>query len=150
MQYVVGFLFSSDLEEVVLIRKLRPSWQENKLNGVGGKLEPHELTMEGGIFAAMEREFFEETGLMTGPAAGILWSNVATLSGKDYCVNVFSALTDYKILHSVTSKTEERVEVHLVRNVRREITVPNLAWLVPLCMTSHKDKNFRRAIAYYG
>lgn len=57
VQYVCGFLFSQDLTQVVLIRKLRPQWQRGKLNGIGGSIEPGETW-----FDAMVREFREETG----------------------------------------------------------------------------------------
>ena len=33
--YVVGFMFDLNYKDVVLIRKNRPVWQQNKLNGVG-------------------------------------------------------------------------------------------------------------------
>lgn len=58
-QYVCGFLFSRDLTNVVLIRKLKPEWQRGKLNGVGGKIEPGETWLQ-----AMGREFREEAGLV--------------------------------------------------------------------------------------
>ncbi len=57
-RYVVGFMFTTDMRQVVLIRKTRPEWQSGKLNGVGGKVEEHEET-----YAAMAREFREETGV---------------------------------------------------------------------------------------
>ncbi len=36
--YVVGFMFTEDEKQVVLIEKKRPEWQAGKLNGVGGKI----------------------------------------------------------------------------------------------------------------
>jgi 8-oxo-dGTP pyrophosphatase MutT (NUDIX family) len=56
---VVGFLFTPDLTEVVLIKKLKGyDWMIGKYNGVGGKLEPEDH----GPYDAMVREFKEETG----------------------------------------------------------------------------------------
>lgn len=55
--YVVGFLFSTNKKEVVLIKKNRPDWQKGLLNGIGGHIED-ETPLE-----AMKREFLEETGL---------------------------------------------------------------------------------------
>ena len=46
IKYVTGFLFSPDKQSVVLITKNRPKWQENKLNGVGGKIELNETPLE--------------------------------------------------------------------------------------------------------
>jgi 8-oxo-dGTP diphosphatase len=56
--YVAGFLFDSKRENVVLIRKNKPEWQADKLNGVGGKIEDGEVPA-----AAMFREFTEEDRL---------------------------------------------------------------------------------------
>lgn len=59
-KYVLGFAFSRDKKDMVLISKLRPEWQKGKLNGVGGKIEDGERR-----FHAMIREFKEETGVDT-------------------------------------------------------------------------------------
>ncbi len=58
--YVVGFAFTEDRSQVVLIRKNRPEWQVGKLNGVGGAISPN----EDGI-SCIVREFQEETGVIT-------------------------------------------------------------------------------------
>jgi len=60
-KYVLGFYFrhqGSAKTEVLLVLKNRPPWQNGRVNGIGGHIEPGE-TPEG----AMEREFREETGL---------------------------------------------------------------------------------------
>lgn len=72
-EYVCGFLFSPGYDKVVLIRKLRPEWQEGKLNGVGGHIEPGETPDE-----AIERGFEEETGLIIRS-----WNHFATLDVPD-------------------------------------------------------------------
>lgn len=63
--YVCGFLFSvppihnlKTHTQVLLIKKSRPDWQKDHLNGIGGKINPYETPI-----AAMRREFEEETGL---------------------------------------------------------------------------------------
>lgn len=55
-RFVLGFLFSEDGSRVLLVWKNRPAWQNGKLNGVGGKIEPGETPLQ-----AMKREFLEET-----------------------------------------------------------------------------------------
>jgi hypothetical protein len=55
--WVLGFLFSEDLEHVVLLQKTHPDWQSGRLNGIGGKIEPGESHR-----AAIWREGKEETG----------------------------------------------------------------------------------------
>ena len=56
MKYVLGFVFNESLDKIALIRKNRPAWQKGLLNGIGGKIEADELTLD-----AMTREFEEET-----------------------------------------------------------------------------------------
>ena len=56
--YVLGFYFSTDLSNVLLIRKTQPWYQVNRFNGVGGKIEAGETADE-----AMRREAFEECGI---------------------------------------------------------------------------------------
>lgn len=60
-KYVLGFLFSRDFTRVVLIKKNRPSWQADKLNGIGGKVEDSDTSS----LAAMIREFREACNTMT-------------------------------------------------------------------------------------
>ena len=35
-KWVVGFIFNSDMDHVLLINKNRPDWQIGFLNGIGG------------------------------------------------------------------------------------------------------------------
>ncbi len=56
-EYVCGFMFSPDKKQVALIRKTKPEWQKDLLNGIGGKIESGESPHE-----AMVREFYEESG----------------------------------------------------------------------------------------
>jgi len=61
--FVLGFLFSPSLDEVVLLKKNRPPWQKGYLNGVGGHVEQNESPLE-----AMNREAkekFDYTGHWT-------------------------------------------------------------------------------------
>ena len=119
VEYSVGFLFSNDYSEVVLIRKNRPARQENKLNGVGGHIEPGETPLE-----AMVREFHEEAGLVI---AADTWRSVFVLTetGK-YKVHFFFATHDN--IHSVRSMTDEKIEIHSVSDVHKnkEETVYNI------------------------
>ncbi len=154
MDYVVGFLFDNDLERVVLIRKNKPEWQAGKFNGVGGKVEPGDTCPEGSYFPAMEREFFEETGVDTAPGSGVLWSCFGVLRGGDFNVHVYAAKAPSRIIEAVKSTTDEEVVIcHAdLRDDQFELidTVPNLQWLVPMCRNGLKDKNFLRAEIYYS
>lgn len=59
---VVGFIFSHDLKQVLLIRKKRPDWQKRRLNGIGGHLNAKERKNLD-FNNAFIREAKEETGL---------------------------------------------------------------------------------------
>jgi 8-oxo-dGTP diphosphatase len=131
--YVVGFLFKEntrpDLNHknktmVALIRKTRPDWQAGKLNGIGGKMEPGEEA-----YAAMEREFMEETGFhasrwvpfcdMEYPKPGVV-------------VHCYKARCEDANLNQLT---DEKPEWFWVDNVmQRDDLLPNLKWLIPLAL----------------
>ena len=46
INYVTGFMFSQDLLNVGLIKKLKPKWQSGLYNGIGGKIEHDESPYE--------------------------------------------------------------------------------------------------------
>ena len=97
--YVVGFLFDHNFDNVVLLRKTKPSWQKGRWNGVGGKIEEGEAPVE-----AMQREFLEETGKEVSLHK---WTEYARLHGAGWEVFVFCADDTHQ---GVTTKTEELVE----------------------------------------
>ncbi len=72
--YVVGFLFSADMESVALIEKQKPEWQRGFLNGIGGKVEGGETPA-----AAMQREFGEEANYQFHAAPE--WKHFCAMSG---------------------------------------------------------------------
>jgi 8-oxo-dGTP diphosphatase len=127
MNYVVGFLFSADIEHVVLIEKRKPAWQVGLLNGVGGKIEIGETPRN-----AMAREFREETGADVQPGC---WSRFAVMSGPDtdngfYSVHCFVARGSAAGV--VSSTTDEKVFLKEVRLLELTKHVPNLSWLIPM------------------
>jgi len=132
--YVVGFLFSEDLQKVVLIRKTKPEWQAGMLNGVGGKIEEMESPVE-----AMVREFEEEAGKRIEAA---LWNNFCTMTGgfnggESFNVECFYAVSN---LSDVESKTEEQVgvmpldEVHLNAMEGQHSLIGNIPWLLSMAV----------------
>ena len=116
-QYVLGFLFNENLTEVVLIRKQRPEWQRNFLNGVGGKIEEGETPLD-----AMIRECREETGLEVSN-----WLRFGSMWPSESHVTLFAAIAD--ICHAKTM-TDERVEILSIGDLI--LVVPNLFWLIPI------------------
>lgn len=127
--YVCGFMFSPDKSKVLLIEKLRPSWQRYKLNGIGGKIEPGEYHSE-----AMVREFWEETGISTIQND---WFMFCTLTGfksglPDFTVYFFESFSDkYKDAYS---KTDEKIKLVSVNALSRRDILPNLKIIIPLAL----------------
>lgn len=142
MEYALGFLFSVDFSRVVLIRKNNPEWQRNMLNGVGGKLETNETPIE-----AMEREFFEETGVKTGIDQGIPWHYLARLSEpNDFVVHVFTAKAySEDIFRSVKTTTDELVVIRGIADMSG--VLGSVTYLVPLCRDYfRKDSNLSSVV----
>ena len=93
LNMVVGFMFTPDRSRVVLIKKLRPTWQVGLLNGVGGRVREGEPPMQ-----AMIREFEEETGVREEN-----WESLCALKFKKgliyfyYTFTVSFSFTDLRI-----------------------------------------------------
>jgi len=122
--YVVGFLFTQDGSQVVLIQKNRPVWQAGKFNGLGGKLAPSESWED-----AMSREFKEEAGVLIPPGD---WQHMATLFNEHFECRFFRAFSDLA-LNAQTMKTEN-VSIVPVKNITNLPIVTNLHWLIPMAL----------------
>lgn len=129
--YVLGFLIDNNKENVILIRKTKPTWQAGALNGVGGKIEDNEYPKD-----AMVREFFEETG-----ASIINWENYCTMSIRDFSIHCYYSFADQKILNQCFSKTfdenGEKVGQYKINDIinRKEIIIDNLPWLLSMIVS---------------
>lgn len=125
-RYVVGFMFSPNLENVVLIEKKRPDWQAGKCNGVGGGIEKTDLT----AVDAMRREFREETGLDHED-----WRYFASLKDqRGYTVLFYYAVSDvYMQVETVTDEKVFLVHVEegvLAQNSSWPMASSNVRWLI--------------------
>lgn len=122
--YVVGFLFSEDMQGVALIEKRTKNkpeqrWQDSLLNGIGGKIEDGEMPED-----AMRREFLEEAGLPVEH-----WRLFCLLRWRESIIYFFTATGDLNALRSMEEEQIRRVPVDHLGGYR---IVPNLAWLVPM------------------
>jgi len=104
-QFVLGFLFTPDGKQVVLVRKRHPANLAGKLNGVGGPLSPGERPRAG-----VAHEFFEATGVAIPPQD---WRPVARLWGKDYEITGFCAFSG--AASGCKSTTDEEIRLLPVR-----------------------------------
>jgi 8-oxo-dGTP diphosphatase len=137
-EYVLGFMFGNNRQEVLLIRKNRPDWQAGKLNGIGGKVEAGELP-----YQAMIREFEEEAGV---PLTG--WNNFGTMRVGDAIVYLYSSFESdsFDKARSMTDEEIERVNINTLSNPCLNL-LPNLLWLVP--MAAHSGEIFNANITYW-
>jgi len=128
-KYVTGFLFSKDSSHIVLINKINPQWQRGLFNGIGGKIEINESSID-----AMVREFVEETGVTTQQADWTCYAKV--VRPNCYDVDVYFAHSDL----AFTAKTIEQEQVHIIKLIDLPNNViPNLRWLIPLALDQQAD-----------
>lgn len=118
--YVLGFCLSEDKTQVALIKKIKPSWQSGKLNGIGGKMEPGES-----IYEAMVREFEEETGTLVKN-----WCQYAVMSGQLF--NVYCCHATIPDLTVLKTTTGEEVQIHKISDIPSLNCIENLQWLIPM------------------
>jgi 8-oxo-dGTP diphosphatase len=131
--YVCGFLFSPDKRKVVLIKKNKPEWQKGLLNGVGGHIEEDETPIQ-----AMVREFKEETGLRRPN-----WTMFCELETEDKTAYVyfFYSFSIYNV--KPKSMTDEKVILFPIKNIHKVPCIPNLNWLLFMCLDpQHISGNF--------
>ena len=123
MDYVVGLMFDDSSEEVLLIKKKRPKWQDGLLNGIGGKVEKDESPLD-----AMIREFEEETGILHYG-----WEYFATISGADgsWCVFFFKAFSNK--IYNAKQTTDEPCGVYWAGDLPQN-AISNLTWLIPMAL----------------
>ena len=142
--YVLGFAFSENKEQVVLIEKLRPDWQKGFHNGVGGKIE----TTDKSSVAAMVREFEEETGLMTAESD---WERFGIMRFQDDIMGGEAAVILFRMfsskIYNCHTVEQEKIQIFNVFSVENfgnfpglndAKILPNLSALIPMA----RDTNF--------
>ncbi|HYD35452.1 MAG TPA: NUDIX domain-containing protein [Vitreimonas sp.] len=136
----LGFIFSSDHTEVLLIEKQRPAWQVGKLNGLGGKCEGEETAV-----ACISREIQEECNLTISSDR---WSEVAELKWQEWEVSVFTVVLKKHEDRGLTSLTDEVVSWCPVNNLPSTI-LSNLSWLIPLALDKLHEPTLKKVIVTY-
>lgn len=142
-EYVLGFAFSRDKKDIVLIDKLRPAWQKGKLNGIGGKVEPEDLSP----LHAMIREFKEETGVDTFDRIGDLtngWDHFGTMTfhndvtGQPCRIFLFKMFSNC-IYKCQTIEDEQVIKLSVDTALTKKPIMHNLPILIPLALTLNKN-----------
>lgn len=123
--YVLGFLFSKDVSQVVMIQKNHPDFMAGKLNGLGGLIQEGETALE-----AMIREFKEESGLSITD-----WVMFKTITGENpagegYAIFCYQASSeDY---HKAKTNSDELVWLVPTTNLDQQKLVAPCLELIPL------------------
>jgi 8-oxo-dGTP diphosphatase len=126
IEYTVGLMIVG--EEIAFIRKLKPNWQEGRLNGIGGHVEPDETPEH-----CMVREFEEETGYRHEEWWKFAEMRYEVATENEKIVHFFWAKLDEK--PELKNTTAEVIEWHQFSQTRiRRDFVPNLEYLVHLAM----------------
>lgn len=138
-KYVVGFVFTKDQLQVLLMTKKRPEWQQGFLNGVGGKIEKDEKAID-----AMIREFGEETVYCPETK----WEQFASLVGKTeddelFEVKFFRAFGLYTINIQKDNPHDELTNLYEVENLPENV-IPNLRYLIPMALIAGQEDRAER------
>jgi len=148
----VGFLFSDDLQNVLLLRKARPEWQAGKLNGVGGHSEETDTTLED----TMRRECLEEVGVDIAKSEWLRVVEMYNLAKDgDWMVVAFCAVAPLVVLEKAVSDTRDRDEKAEIVPVNAlhvlDKIVGNVRWLVPMAIDRLVNPDtFKRSTVEYG
>lgn len=118
-------------EEVILIKKNRPAWQDGFYNFPGGKIEESETSDQACI-----REFLEETGIDTSRNSvdWCTWYQVGQIIGYDYVVDIWHS--DYETFNKVKTMTDEevvKVKISDLSNMRSQL-IHNVSAIVENCL----------------
>ena len=127
MRYVLGFAFYPDLSKVILIKKTKPQWQANRINGIGGHIKEYELSCD-----AMKREFKEETA--TGD--DLHWVQYAKLHGADWEVDIYRTVmsTMPRVGEYLFVTDEGTVSPIDISELKNQPVLPNLLYLIPMAI----------------
>ena len=126
---VLGFIFSKDLKKVILIKKQKPDWQKNLLNGVGGHIKDEEKPFE-----AIKRKTLEEAGLDIDN-----WNLIATMNGEGWYLYIYTAFLP--INQKIETKTDEEVSEYNIDEIGILNTLLNTKFLVYMCLDFLTNKN---------
>lgn len=129
--YVLGFCFSADSKDVLLIQKKKPDWMKGMWNGLGGKVEPYEDHRD-----AMSREFYEEGGVWILPP---MWERVASLLAHEETIECFRVWSDTGTYKGLKESDEGPLVAVSVDRISKINVVPNLRWLIPYALDANRE-----------
>lgn len=123
-KYTLGYIFTPDLQKVLLVHKIDPEWQRGKLNGIGGKNKENETDMN-----CIIREVEEETSLKTQKKD---WIFLGKMHGTNWTMSLFTIVFESKP-ELAKQAGKEKIEWFSVSELPSNI-IPNLKWQIPLAI----------------
>jgi len=137
--YVLGFYINQNDRHVLMVRKNRgPDCVIGMLNGIGGKVETNEVCS-----LAMEREFAEETGKLIyayqWKFCGILRSKEVENGFKVSFYIHYGPSFNVPLVNDV-GEPLCWVDINDLPSSGFPQVVPNIKWLLPLCMDTDVDR----------
>ncbi len=136
MEYTVGFIFTPTFDRVLLVHKNRPDWQVGKLNGIGGKFEEGETTVE-----CIVREVQEESGLHTSKDQ---WRYIAREVFEINIVHFLATVYEGDVSDARTM-TDEPIE-WVSLDPLPDIVIPNLRYLLLLSIDMLKGNHIKEVV----
>lgn len=138
MHYTVGFVFDKNLQKVLLVHKLSPPWQKGKLNGLGGKKEFGEKSID-----CIVREVKEEASVTISKKN---WIYIGRIQEGESLVDFYITKTNHP--HNFKSVEKEKVEWFNLKELPANI-MPNLTWLIPFAVDKFRNSNLKNFTVNY-
>jgi 8-oxo-dGTP diphosphatase len=132
-EFVMVLPFDEECKDIVVIKKLRPKWQEGKFNCPGGSLEKTDASSGYGA----KRELREETGI--DPTCSMRFVCTVHWMDSSYVTtakcHVFSLFSDE--IYKAETKEDEQVSIMKVSEflaLSDDQIIPDLRWLIPMAI----------------
>lgn len=142
VSYCLGFIFNEDETKVLMLKKNKPDWQLGMLNGIGGKRELFDGSMEG----SMVRECTEETKIITTEED---WYFIGNMYSNKWMVNCFKSKQPTEKLEALDGMVVDEGTLMLVdvnSIISNKQMLPSCKYLIPLAL--QKDHVFFN-VEYY-
>ena len=133
----VGFIFSEDLNSVLLLKKNRPDWQVGFYNGVGGHLTKEEMSKGDWIYSWI-REVKEEVNLDLEYKKVIQIGRIVT---NDITVIVYAYRLKRDQEYTMQQMTDESPLWVIIKLYDTFQIIENLSFFIPLARYVLKYQN---------
>lgn len=129
-KYAAGFAFNDN--NLLGLIKNRPDWQAGKTSIPGGHCELGEPPL-----ATCIREFYEETGILTGASD---WTLFAILKNETFKIQVHFYKTETVDISTAKTMTDEAVFIEDISVFTPPVSLNNIAWLIQMAKSIDADR----------